>query len=623
MVHGVYGHGNMNIENFSASLIPSAAYSRLRDIAASDAANVRHNDIGELLTRPGYRRLPSDAEQIVSIFAHWSHVLGLTGDGELKWDTENRLIRATPTDSLFRSFLVPRSGFQTTTPTAYNADDAAGVAFVSNLNQQLKVIFEDDVDAVAFPFYLPLLGTDIRTYWTGSGDDVYVRFQAVKTVPIDGEIDPRVYPIEAVGRSSYIANSSDPSIPAKIPIDSQFDVEIAAGTLDQDTDADYIDIFQSTTTAVTEDTTYYWIGRIPYAAGRYGRNGLFGAADNRLRTLSDTEIETERTLVEPLAEPAWQLVESSNDRLYLNDGNSNRLWMTYYDAGEKYLRSVTDYWDVPTGGFPITGLKKLQQNVLVIYTENRIFIATIDPFPENHRVIEVITTRDDRDAPIGCIAPESLVDINGYHYFMSGNRQVYRFGGQRTRWMSAPVNPLLAQMPRTAAKDVVGFARELTYCFCYPSSPTSTENDAMLLYDTQRELWWKDSIRVSAVSKGRIQTEYALIDRWPAILDTGTLDNGAAIEWFWKGNKILIPLNTLIHSLFIGILPEDTGTEAVEVSVLLKTEEGEQEETFEVSSANDYWDQIVGFNLRGRSAQVTLSGSGVMKIDRLIFNPEP
>lgn len=591
----------MNINNFSSGIISSAAYSRLRDISAADAANVHHDDEGALVTRLGHRRIPSGRDTITSIFAHWTYVLCVTGAGELKWETETRILNAGAGDDLFRSFIPARTGFDVTTPTRFITDENS--VFVSNANVQLKVVLTAESDPVAYPFYLPHLGA-ITVRWTGSGDDVYLRLQPIKTLSQPDDEPFWNYPIEAVGRSGLAAS--------QVPNDAVLDIDIEASDLASDTDADYIDVFQTQSTAETSDAEYFYIGRIPYQVGTH-----------RLSTIADTDLETERTLIEPLDEPVWEIEGRSNERLYLNTGKDNRVWMTYHDSGEKYLRSVTDYIDVNTGGYRLTGLKTLGQDTLAVYTENRIFLMSTDPIGELHRVYEVVSSRDDRDAPIGCIASESLVDIDGDHYFLSGNRQIYSFNGQRVKWVSAAINPTLAKVPRDGAKSAVGFARALTYCLCYPSEPASDGNDAMVLFDTQRNLWWKDDLPIAEVSKGHTQYEYGLIDGWPALLNTGDLDNGEPIEWSWRGNKLLIPLNTLIHSLFIGVLPEDIGVETVEISVTLKTEEGEQTRTIEVSRALNYWDQYVGFNLRGRSVQVTLSGRGAMKIDRLLFNPEP
>lgn len=628
----------MNINNFSGGIISAAAYTRLRDISASDAGNVHHDDEGALVTRAGHRRISSDREAFVSIFAHWGFVLAVTAEGDLKWETEAVFTDTDTSRALFRSFSPARTGFDTLGPTNFITDE--NVVFVSNAYVQLKVVLEDGEDPVAYPFYLPHPGPfafqgeeedpdgqrrqfsrsvisrssvrrdrslyQIDTNPDGTAvtqqDGVFIRLQVIKTLSQDGD-DPLAYPIEAVGPSGEIDGRFQGTF---------FQLVIAPGQLESDTDADYIDIFQSLSTAENEDTDYYFIGRVPYAAGTYG-----------LRVFEDTEIQTERVLVEPLEEPAWQLSTRSNERLYLNSGDDNVIWMTYWEAGEQYFRTVRDKLPVNTGGFPITGLKILQQNMLVVYTENRIFLLSVDPIAEQHRVTEVISTKDDKDAPIGCIAPESLVDVNGYHYFLSSNRQVYRFGGQRITWVSDTINPTLTKMPRTLSKKAVGFARGLIYCLAYPSTPDSTENDAILCYDTPRKIWWKDALNITAFSRGQEGNEYALIDNFPVFLNEGTLDNGEQIEWFWRGNKVLIPLNTLIHSLFIGGLPEDIGTDSIQLSVKLTTEEGEQTETMTIESALNFWEQIVGFNLRGRSVQVTLSGVGRMKIDRLEFNPKP
>ena len=152
----------MNIDNFSAAIIAAAAYSRHRDISAVDAANVRHDDEGALIVRPGYRRMPSDNEQVVSIFAHWGYVLVVTHAGELKWDTEQRLIDAQAGDSLFRSFIPARTGFDVSSRTHFIANE--NDVFLSNANSQLKVIFHNETESVAFPFYLPpLQGVNIHS----------------------------------------------------------------------------------------------------------------------------------------------------------------------------------------------------------------------------------------------------------------------------------------------------------------------------------------------------------------------------------------------------------------------------------------------------------------------------
>ena len=194
----------MNIDNFSAAIIAAAAYSRHRDISAVDAANVLHDDEGALIVRPGYRRMPSDNEQIVSIFAHWGYVLAVTQAGELKWETEQRLIGAQAGDSLFRSFIPARTGFDVSSPTRFIANESE--VFLSNANSQLKVIFHSDTDPVAFPFYLPpLQGVNIGYTLDGTAQGVranfsrsrvslpsggrqtqvgvYIRLQPIKTIP--------------------------------------------------------------------------------------------------------------------------------------------------------------------------------------------------------------------------------------------------------------------------------------------------------------------------------------------------------------------------------------------------------------------------------------------------------
>ncbi len=591
----------MNLSNFASGIISSAAHSRLRDVSAADTENVEHDDEGALRTRAGIGKIPTRS-RISTLFAHWGFVLAVTGTGELKWETENNLLRNINTDAdRFQSFDPVRTGFSIVGRNTFFAQ--GNTVFVSSPNSQLKITLETGETPVAVPFYIPaLMGT--YSYPEGNTTGVFVRLQPVKVDEV-GE-NHLYYPIEAVGESFLFEGRSGSA--------GNIAFELTDAVLPDDTDANYIDIFHTRSDVIDENAVYYFRSRVVYAPQTYS-----------IGILPDTHLETQRTLIEPLETPVWEIVESSDERLYLNSGSDNRLWMTYHDTGESYFRTVTDYVDLSTGGRAITGLKLMSETALVAYTANRIFLIDIDPIAEQHRVSQIISTRDDRDAPIGCIAPESLVSIDDYHYFLGGDRQVYRFGGMRPTWVSEPINPHLAQVPRIRADRSVAFAREKTYCLSYPSEPTSRENDAMLLYDTQRRVWWKDAVGLLSVSKGLTQYAYAVRnDNVAVLLNYGTVDpDDTPIEWTWKGNKILLPLNTLIHSLFIGLLPGDIDAEALTVTVTAKTEEGEQTHALTVESALNYWQQYVGFNLRGRSVQVTLSGAGAMKLDRLIFNPEP
>ena len=70
------------INNFAAGVIPNAAYTRFRDIAARDALNVRVDENGYLQPRKGLIQLTED--DVDSVFHYKGLVFAFIGD-QLKW----------------------------------------------------------------------------------------------------------------------------------------------------------------------------------------------------------------------------------------------------------------------------------------------------------------------------------------------------------------------------------------------------------------------------------------------------------------------------------------------------------------------------------------------------------
>ena len=58
------------------------------------------------------------------------------------------------------------------------------------------------------------------------------------------------------------------------------------------------------------------------------------------------------------------------------------------------------------------------------------------------------------------------------------------------------------------------------------------------------------------------------------------------------------------------------------ITVKLRTEQGEETQNLEVEDAFDYFSQQAGFALWGRTAELEISGEGPATIDRIVLNQE-
>ena len=74
-----------SIENFAAGLMPNAAWSNLRNIAAQDWKDLRVNPQGFAIQRDGHRLVfDGGAEGISQVFAYKNLLFAVIGD-KLKW----------------------------------------------------------------------------------------------------------------------------------------------------------------------------------------------------------------------------------------------------------------------------------------------------------------------------------------------------------------------------------------------------------------------------------------------------------------------------------------------------------------------------------------------------------
>lgn len=433
--------------------------------------------------------------------------------------------------------------------------------------------------------------------------------------------------------------------------------------------ADYIDVYRSRRREPGAPYAggYQLIARIPHEDG-YQFAVKFPVSDQFMPHNWIDEIPEKGEVV------SWQYVEADAHRLYAAVPNDNRLYLSYFDGiANRHFLNFTDFIDLPTGGEAITGIKFLDDNFLAVYTPHRIILVSTDPAPELMRVNGVYS-QGERDEAIGCVAPLSLVESNGYHFFLSPNKRIYRFGGRRPTWVSAPVQPLLETLTAPGFRDgsidlskAVGVVYKGSYYLSFPSIDEETTDDHLLtfrgkplvwktdkylgypsesdnpifvlnwkgeplvwqgrdlewkrqqfppnttlIYDFDRNKWYKDDFGIEGYSKDETDRLFGIIDG-----DIYTLYDSPYIldmDWEWHSNYLMMPPRTQIFNVCIKTqIP-------VDMTVTVKTEQGSQTRELSSRDANDYWGQYVGFNLLGRTARIILSGKGSIVIDRITIN---
>ena len=339
----------------------------------------------------------------------------------------------------------------------------------------------------------------------------------------------------------------------------------------------------------------------------------------------------------------WDFIEIDNVRAYAANKDTNRLYFSYFDGiNERLFRNFADFIPLPTGGEQITGVKFLgESNWIIVYTSQRIIIVAVDPNPELIEVVGIYGSLEN-DEYIGCIAPKSLVGIGRYHFFLGGNRRVYRFGGRQPTWLSSKVQPILKSVEVPVPFEPVGAyatADDGNYILSFPSTvehhphtiqwreePVEWHSDTVrwaeeetlpnttLILDTERNLWYRDGFGVKAFQKGATGRLYGIITG--AIYSLYDGDN-SDLDWLWQSNRILMNERQLVHNVSVKT------QEPASLGVRVETEEGVQEQELDITESNDYWGQRAGINLRGRTLDVTIVGQGPVEIDRLAVNERP
>ena len=398
--------------------------------------------------------------------------------------------------------------------------------------------------------------------------------------------------------SSPSAEAFRPGVLLGIPIDTdgktvmRFFIESPFST-----EAEHIDIYR---TIQGLEGPYYWTGRVPYIDE--------GSFDHQFDT-----VDRSRTLIFPEGEPRWSLIESDGFRTYAMESGDGRLYLSYYDGSAFRLRrNFTGYIELDLEGYPVTGLKLLTQQLLAVYSSQKIILVQTDPLEELHAVIGGVPARDD-DESVGCVAPHSLVNIQGYHYFLAPNARIYRFGGRYPTWQSEKVQPILDAIPKPMLSQAIATGYQGNYLLSY-ASVEGSPNDTTLIYDVDRDRWYKDGFGVSSFSTGVDNRLYGVVDGKLRALYEGADDAGRPIRCIWKSNKLRVPPQITVRSVFV----KTQSDAAVDVDVV--TESGSQSQYLQIEDKDDYYGQRAGFNLKGREWQIEVDTDSDTVIDTISLN---
>lgn len=375
-----------------------------------------------------------------------------------------------------------------------------------------------------------------------------------------------------------------------LPFDVQWEVlEIAVGNV---LDATHVDIFL---TADRTSERYFWIARLP--------------VDETVQyhfPVLDTNTEA------PLSfeTPDWVYIAANEFRAYVAEANSNRVYLSHFNpgTGERLYPNFTDFIDLDLQDGYITGLHFLRDTHLIVYASNQIQILSTDPLAELHQVIDFITPRDAKGEFIGCISPNSIVDMGGEHYFLATDKRIYRFDGSNLREMSEKIHGVLTRL--TELSNAVGFSHDRHYLL----SVRLGEEATTLVYDLVHNVYWQDDFGVTDAQKDREGNVYGVIDDTWFQLYTGETDAGEPIRRIWRSHPHYGAVQALWES--IHVYPQAPAVIDVEATTELNRAEG----TLNVDNIHNPFSQRMGCNLRGRTLTVEIQTESTAAIDRIAVN---
>jgi len=375
--------------------------------------------------------------------------------------------------------------------------------------------------------------------------------------------------------------------------------------------ANYLDIYASYRDN-RED--FYFIARMPYIEGQELRY-VFPFSDP---SVADEFIDAGEKI-------DFQYIELNKFRTYAAEADSNQVYISYYDpvTSTQLYQNFVDVIPLELGSGKITGLRFIRDNLLAVYATNQIQLIATDPLAELHAVSDELGPNDEEGNPIGCIAPDSIIDMGGEHYFLGSNKYVQRFTTRSVRTISDPVQAIFHTLAIDADEygqqllsKAVAFAHDRHYFVSIPSllEGDSQEPNTTMLYSMQYGRWWQDGFGIQSVSKSSGERVYGVIDEQLFELYQGDDDAGEEIRRIWRSNPELRKAYDLLEC--VNVFCQGSA----EIDVKATTEEGTETNHLSVEDAFAFFDQRAGFFLHGRTHQVEIALTGDAKIDRIATN---
>ncbi|MCY3739900.1 MAG: hypothetical protein OXH00_02650 [Candidatus Poribacteria bacterium] len=378
-----------------------------------------------------------------------------------------------------------------------------------------------------------------------------------------------------------------------LPFDITWEVlEIAVGNVP---DATHVDIF------LTEDTVserYFWVARLPVDSTVHYHFPVL-------------DVNTEGPLT--FETPDWEYIAANEYRAYVAELESNRVYLSHFNpgTGERLYQNFTNFIDLDLQDGHITGLHFLRDTHLIVYASNQIQILATDPIAELHSVIDFITPRDDKGQYIGCISPESIVDMGGVHYFLATDKRIYRYDGSNLREMSDKVHGVLSRLLHL--ENAVGFSHDQHYLLSVQLD-SDNDPDTTLVYDLIHGVWWQDDFGVSDAMKDRQGNAYGVIDGQTFQLYTGDTDDGEPIRRVWRSHPYYGRIQQKWESVHVS--PQAPAVIDVEVFTEFNRAEG----SLDIESLANPWTHRMGCNLRGRTLTIEIQTESTAAIDRIAVN---
>ena len=379
-----------------------------------------------------------------------------------------------------------------------------------------------------------------------------------------------------------------------LPFDIEWEtLEVTVGSVSE---ATHVDMFLSADTASTD---YFWIARAPINETVHYQ---FPVPD--VNTESPLTFET----------PDWAYIAVDEFRAYVAEANADRVYLSHFNPGtsERLYRNFTDFIDLDLNGGVITGLQFLRDTHLVVYASNQLQVLATDPLPALMRVIDFIKPRDDKGEFIGCVSPNSIVDMGGAHYFIATDKRIYRFDGSNLREMSEKIHGILSGIMEIS--DAVGFSYDRHYLLSIKQLVEGRVEDTTLVYDQIHGVWWQDDFGVSDAMKDRQGNVYGVIDGLWFQLYTGETDNGTPIRRVWRSHPHYAPVQARWES--VHVYPQAPAAIAVRAWTELSRTEGQ----LDITNIANPFSQRMGCNLRGRTLTVEIETESTAAIDRITVN---